>query len=220
MRTAHLVDLGRMPYEACADHQQRLAEAVAEGAAPDTLLLVEHPPVLTLGAAFRPENLLLDREEYARREIDVLPTGRGGDVTYHGPGQLVMYPVFDVSRFGKDLHKWLRDLEETMIVTLASFGLDGERFPPNTGAWTKGRKIAALGVKIRRWVSFHGLALNCDLDLAPFGLIVPCGIHGHGVTSLSQELGRQVTVEEAKPSVAEAFERVFDIRFIPMSEGI
>ncbi len=209
-----------MPYEACADHQQRLAEAVAEGAAPDTLLLVEHPPVLTLGAAFRPENLLLDREEYARREIDVLPTGRGGDVTYHGPGQLVMYPVFDVSRFGKDLHKWLRDLEETMIVTLASFGLDGERFPPNTGAWTKGRKIAALGVKIRRWVSFHGLALNCDLDLAPFGLIVPCGIHGHGVTSLSQELGRQVTVEEAKPSVAEAFERVFDIRFIPMSEGI
>jgi lipoate-protein ligase B len=212
MKTAHLVDLGRMPYAECAEYQQRLAEAVAEGREPDTLLFVEHPPVLTLGAAFHPENLLLTREEYARRGIQIHPTGRGGDVTYHGPGQLVIYPVFDVSRFGKDLHKWLRDLEETMILTLASFGLEGTRFPPNTGTWVNGRKIAALGVKIRRWVSIHGLALNCELDLTPFELIVPCGIHDHGVTSLSQELGRRVTVEEAKPRVAEAFERVFGIR--------
>ncbi len=136
-------------------------------------------------------------------------TDRGGDVTYHGPGQLVLYPVFDVARLGRDLHKFLRDLEEATIQLLDGFGLEGRRFPPHTGVWVKDRKIAAIGIKVRRWVSLHGIALNCENDLSPFDAIVPCGIQGYGVTSLSQELGRSVSVEEAKGAAIRAFETVF-----------
>ena len=125
-----VVDLGRMPYDPCVEMQRELVEAVIEGRKPSTLLLVEHDPVLTLGASFHEENLLLPIAEYERRGIQVVRTDRGGDVTYHGPGQLVIYPIFNLAEVGKDLHKWLRSLEETMIVTLAEFGLAGRRFPP------------------------------------------------------------------------------------------
>jgi lipoyl(octanoyl) transferase len=209
-----LLDLGRMPYAPAAARQRELLEEVAAGG-PETLVFVEHDPVLTLGANFHPENLLFSVEEYARRGIEVVKTDRGGDVTYHGPRQLVIYPIFDVARHGRDLHRWLRDLEETMIVTLRSFGLEGYRFPPHTGVWTKGCKVAAIGIKVRRWVSMHGIALNCDNDLSPFGTIVPCGIRDHGVTSLTNELGRPVTIEEAKPAVRSAFESVFKINLAP-----
>lgn len=200
-----------MEYRACTSLQERILESVSSGAAPDTLLFVEHDPVLTLGASFHEENLLLSAAEYEKRGIALERTGRGGDVTYHGPKQLVVYPIFDLSRHGKDLHKWLRDLEETVIGALAPFGLEGYRFPPNTGVWVRERKIAAIGVKVRRWVSMHGIALNCDNDLAPFGWIVPCGIRSHGVTSLSAELGREVGVSEAMPKMVAAFERVFGL---------
>lgn len=206
------IDLGVMPYAECAELQAELLERVASGDAEDTLIFVEHPAVLTLGANFHDENLLLPVEEYTRRGIEVHRTNRGGDVTYHGPGQLVVYPIFRLDRVGRDLHAWMRALEETMVVTLREFGLEGYRFPPNTGAWVNGRKIAAIGVKVRRWVSMHGIALNCDADLTPFGLIVPCGIRDHGVTSLTQELGRTVAVADAKPVVQRAFAEVLPAR--------
>jgi lipoate-protein ligase B len=141
-------------------------------------------------------------------------TDRGGDVTYHGPDQLVVYPVFDLRRHGKDLHKWMRDLEEAVIVAARTFGVVGEREPSvNTGVWSRGRKFAAIGVKVRKWVSLHGIAINCDNDLSPFGLIVPCGVRTHGVTSLSNEAGRRIKVEGARPVVQGAFEEVFGLRF-------
>lgn len=191
--------------------QTRIVRAVKEGALPPTLLFVEHDPVLTLGANFHAENLMLTAEEYRAIGIDVQVTDRGGDVTFHGPNQLVMYPIFDVSQLGKDLHRWLRDIEEAMIRVLAEFGLAGARFPPNTGVWVNGAKVAAIGIRISRWISMHGIALNCDNDLSPFGLIVPCGIRGHGVTSLSKEAGRRITIEDAKPIAARAFETVFGL---------
>jgi lipoate-protein ligase B len=202
-------DLGRMSYQECLAIQLSTLDDVLAGGE-DTLLFVEHDPVLTLGANFHEENLLLSLPEYAKRGIEVVRTDRGGDVTYHGPGQLVIYPIFDVAKRGRDLHRWLRDLEETMLVTLASMGLEGRRFPPHTGAWIGDKKVAAIGIKVKRWVSMHGIALNCSNDLGPFHLVIPCGIQGYGVTSLSVELGRAVDLPEAKTVVEAAFRQLFD----------
>lgn len=199
-----VLDLGRMAFGPCYELQLRHVEEVLAGGR-DRLLLVEHEPVLTLGANFHESNLLLPRDEYAALGIEVVPTDRGGDVTYHGPGQLVAYPVFSLERRGRDLHRWLRDLEEVVIQTLAGYGVAGRRFPPHTGVWVEDLKLCAIGIKVRRWVSFHGLALNCDIELSPFDLIVPCGIEGYGVSSLSQRVGRRVSVDEVKPRLIEAF---------------
>ncbi|HRI43725.1 MAG TPA: lipoyl(octanoyl) transferase LipB [Fimbriimonadaceae bacterium] len=206
--TFRVVDLGLQEYERAWQVQRETAEAVLEGD-PDTLLLVRHPRVLTLGANFHPENLLLPVESIEGIGVQVVQTDRGGDVTYHGPGQLVIYPIFDIERHGKDLHRWMRDLEETIIIALADFGLNGCRFPPHTGVWVGDRKVAAIGVKVRRWVNLHGIALNCASDLSDFELIVPCGIREYGVTSLSQELGREVEPDEAIAPVVRGFARVF-----------
>lgn len=202
-------DLGRMRYRPTAELQQELLEQVVEGSAQPTLLFVEHEPVLTLGANFHEENLPLQRREYLARGIEIESTNRGGDVTYHGPGQLVIYPIFPLDLVGRDLHRWMRDLEETMLRTLESFGIEGRRFPPHTGAWIGDKKVAAIGVKVRRWVSMHGIALNCDNDLEVFDSFVPCGIRGFGVTSLTEALGRQTGIEDVKPAVVRAFEAVF-----------
>lgn len=169
--------------------------------------------MLTLGSAFQKTNLLFTEEQYAEQGVAVVKTDRGGDVTFHGPKQLVIYPIFNVRNFGGDLHKWLRDLEEICIVALQEFGLEAHRFPPNTGVWTNGKKIAAIGIKVSRWVSLHGIALNCNNDLSPFNLIVPCGISEYGVTSLTKETGREVTMQEAIPHVVSSFEQVFNIQF-------
>lgn len=208
-REGWVVDLGRLGYRPVAELQAEVLTAVAEGRIPPTLLFVEHPPVLTLGASFHPENLLLAPQQYAAMGIEVEKTDRGGDVTYHGPGQRVAYPIFNVADLGRDLHKWLRDLEETVIRSLAHWGLDGYRFPPHTGVWVDGKKVCAIGIKVKRWVSMHGIALNCNNDLAPFGVIVPCGIRDYGVTSLSRLVGRDVGVAEATPVLADAFADVF-----------
>lgn len=209
------IDLGVMEYGACWEVQRARAQSVQEGLLPDTLLLVRHPPVLTLGASFHEENLLLSRGEYSARGIQIERTDRGGDVTYHGPGQLVIYPIFDLSRHGRDLHAWMRGLEETMIQVCATFGLSARRFPPHTGAWIGDRKVAAIGVKVRRWVNLHGIALNCSTDIGVFDLIVPCGIQGYGVTSISAELGQAVEPEQAITPTVRAFENVFGTRLAP-----
>jgi len=201
-------DWGRLGYQLALTRQLELVEAVQSGEA-DCLVLVEHDPVLTLGANFHAENLLLDSAEYEARGIDVMPTDRGGDVTYHGPGQLVMYPLFDLRRHGQDLHRWMRDLEETQLEILRQFGIEGRRFPPHTGAWVGDAKVSAIGVKVKRWVSMHGIAMNVESIPDAFADIVPCGIQGYGVTSLTTLLGRSVSLSEVKPIAIEAFRTVF-----------
>lgn len=197
--------LDRMEYEACFELQRQILEEVVEKKRPSTLLFVEHDPVLTLGANFHEENLLMPVAEYERRGIKVVRTDRGGDVTYHGPGQLVAYPIFDLSLLGKDLHRWLRALEESVMVTLRHWEIESGRNPVNTGVWVENRKICAMGIKVRRWVSMHGLALNCNIDLSPYGLFLPCGVRGdYGVTSISQVLGREVTCADVAPILAQS----------------
>ena len=206
-----------MGYEECHALQNFLLDKVASGVEPSTLLLVEHPPVFSLGAAFQPDNLLFPASYYEEKGIEVVPTDRGGDITFHGPRQIVAYPIFDLKQFGEDLHKWLRGLEEVVIRLMTNFDLDGYRFPPHTGVWVNGKKVCAIGIKVRRWVSKHGIALNCDNDLSPFDLIVPCGIKGFGVTSLSKEGGREIPMEEVKPLLVKSFEDVFEIDLAELS---
>lgn len=201
-----VLDLGHMEYEPCLNLQREILEDAVAKRRTSTLILVEHAPILTLGANFHEENLLFPVSEYERRGIQVLGTDRGGDVTFHGPGQLVAYPIFELEPFGKDLHRWLRAMEEVVIGALGHWELEATRNPVNTGVWIGNRKICAMGIKVRRWVSMHGLALNCDINLGPYDLFVPCGIRGdYGVTSISREVGRTVGVEEAKPVLIEQF---------------
>jgi len=199
-----VLDLGHMEYRAAWDEQLRI-HAEVEAGAPDSLILVEHPPVLTLGANFHEDNLLFSVADYERRGIAVHRTDRGGDVTYHGPGQLVGYPIFDLRRRGRDIHAWLRTIEEVVMDVCRGYGLEPRRFPPHTGVWLGDQKVCAIGVKIRRWISIHGLALNCGNTLDAFDLIVPCGIRDFGVTSLSQAVGRQVSLGEVKPRLIASF---------------
>lgn len=210
---ANILDLGNLGYSEAWEIQRDFQREVQLGERDDTLVFVEHPPVLTLGASFHPENLLFTEAEYESKGIITVRTDRGGDVTYHGPGQLVIYPIFDLQRYGKDLHLWLRNLEEAIIQVCQSYALLGIRSRVNTGVWLNDKKVAAIGIKVSKWVSIHGIALNCNNDLHPFEWIVPCGIQTHGVTSLSIEVGQVITVENAKPRVIESFESVFDLTF-------
>lgn len=188
-RTLSVRDLGTRPYGDALDVQRRLADdRLAGRLATDALLLVEHPPVVTLGRGTRESSLPLDPENLRRRGIEVFEVERGGDVTYHGPGQLVGYPIFDLREHREDLHWYLRQLEEVLIRAVATFGITAERNPGYTGVWTKGRKIASIGVHARQWVTWHGFALNVSTDLSPFDLIVPCGIPGVVMTSVTKEL--------------------------------
>ncbi len=166
------------------------------GRALDHLLLLEHDPVFTLGRSARQENVLFPAEALRERGFDVFETGRGGDVTYHGPGQVVGYPVIDLSPDRRDVHRYVRDLEEVMIRTCADYGVEAGRVEGLTGTWVGRDKIGAIGVRIARWVTSHGFAFNVATDLSAFDLIVPCGIRGRGVTSLERLLGRPVPIDE------------------------
>lgn len=202
--------LGRVPYAEALELQARMVEDRRRGAVPDTLLLLEHPHVITLGTASRPEHVLVGDEELRARSIERFETGRGGDVTYHGPGQLVGYPILDLKPDRKDLHRYLRDLEAVLVETAAAFGVPAFRTPGLTGVWTRGGKVAAIGVRVSSgWISSHGFALNVDTDLEFFGAIVPCGIADRAVTSLTREAGRPVTVDEVRPPLVHAFASVF-----------
>ncbi len=210
-----VLDLGTMGYQPAFELQRALHKARVEGRTPDTLLLLEHPPVITLGKAFHPEHLRFAREFYAQQGIEVCPTDRGGDVTCHNPGQLVGYPIFDVSAHGRDLHKFLRDLEEVLIRTLGDFGLKAHRKAGFTGAWVGDEKVAAIGIKVTKWVSMHGFALNVCNDLSLFHTIVPCGIADRGVTSISRLVGRTVSLDEVKPKIVHHTEQVFGLILSP-----
>ena len=184
------------------------------------LLFCEHPPVFTLGKSGKEENILLTKEELAEKGIAYYPTNRGGDITFHGPGQIVGYPILDLEKFYTDIGKYLRDLEEVIIRTIADYGIHGERSKGETGVWiepgTRGRerKICAMGVRCSRWVTMHGFALNVNTDLTYFDHIIPCGIADKKVTSLANEVGRTVPLAEVQQQIKKNFESVFGCRLV------
>ncbi|HVV06204.1 MAG TPA: lipoyl(octanoyl) transferase LipB [Puia sp.] len=188
------------------------------------LLFVEHPPVYTLGKSGHMENVLIDEDHMKKKGIDFFQTNRGGDITFHGPGQIVGYPILDLERFYTDIGKYLRNLEEVIILVLKTYSLRGDRSPGETGVWiepgVKGRerKICAIGVRCSRWITMHGFAFNVNTDLDYFGNIVPCGIQDKQVTSLEKELGRALPMEEVKEEVRRRFEEVFDVELKNPSE--
>ena len=210
LRPLHVRRLGRVRYADGLDLQARLVRERRAGAIPDTLLLLEHDPVFTLGRNARRENLLLSEEALHERGFDVFETGRGGDVTYHGPGQVVGYPILDLSPDRQDVHRYVRDLEEVMIRTCADYGVEAGRVAGLTGVWVGADKIGAIGVRISRWVTSHGFAYNVSTDLAAFDLIVPCGIRGRGVTSLALLLGREAPLAEVEDRLATHFAALFE----------
>lgn len=208
-------DLGGFRYQAAWDYQEKLLRAGVdqkmhnrkhpeEAQIPKNhLLFVEHPHVYTLGKSGSPENLLLNEAEMEERGIEYFKINRGGDITYHGPGQIVGYPIFDLEQFKPDIHLYLRNLEEACIKTLAEYGIEGGRIDGLTGVWldietADPRKILAIGVRCSRWITMHGFAFNVNTDLDYFGHIIPCGIDDKGVTSLAHELGRPLDIEEVK----------------------
>jgi len=198
--------LGTVPYRAACALQQRLVQERAARSIGDVLLLLEHPPTITLGRAARREHILASDETLASLGVDVIETDRGGDVTFHGPGQLVGYLILDLTNLRRDVGWYLRSLEQTLIAVCERLGIAARTFPPHTGVWVEDRKIAAIGIRVKRWVTSHGFALNVHDVSSWFRLIVPCGIIGCGVTSLEQELGltpepgyvRRVTADACK----------------------
>jgi lipoyl(octanoyl) transferase len=219
-RGAYVLDLGLVPYREAWDLQRALAGAVSQGAIPDTVVFLEHPPVVTLGRR-------ADHGEVhvpAGAEVDVVETDRGGKSTFHGPGQLVCYPILDLRRYGKDVKKYVRDLEEALIRTAASLGLEATRIEGLTGVWLQRppRKIASIGVHISRWVTTHGYALNVDLDPTPFTeWITACGLEDAAFTTVARELGRDITVDEVRPFAHDALAEVFglELEALPAEDG-
>ncbi len=207
---------GRVEYGRALDLQAELVRRRAAGAIPDQLLLLEHPHVVTLGSGARRDHVLASDAQLRERGIDLFHVGRGGDVTYHGPGQLVGYPILRLPPGRRDLHRFLRDLEEVLVRALAAFGVEAGRAEGLTGVWAGGRKIAAIGIRVSSgWVTSHGFALNVDPDLDYFANIVPCGIHDREVTSLARRVGRSVPMAEVEDAVVAAFAEVFAVSVAP-----
>ena len=212
MIDANLVNLGVVEYREALELQRTVAERVAEGSLPDTVLLLEHPPTITLGRRTEEGEVHVpDGADVAIVEVD-----RGGKSTYHAPGQLVCYPILDLARHGQDVKKYCRDLEEALIRTTAAFGVESTRIDGLTGVWLESppRKIASIGIHLKKWISTHGYALNVDLDPAPFTeWITACGLENAMFTSIARELGRSVTVDEVRPAAATALADVFGFAF-------
>jgi lipoyl(octanoyl) transferase len=219
-RPAYLLNLGLVRYVEAWDLQRSLAAAVSQGAIPDTVVLLEHPPVVTLGRRAEPGELHVPEGA----EVEIVETDRGGKSTYHGPGQLVCYPILDLTRHGEDVKRYCRDLEEALVQTVGAFGLAGERIDGLTGIWLQPppRKVASIGIHVAKWVTTHGYALNVDLDPAPFTQwITACGLEDTAFTTIARELARPVTVEEVRPYAVTALEEVFDLAFeeLPAEDG-
>ena len=226
-------DLGLIDYKACWDYQEELFKKTiqqkianrslsVEGqiATKNYLLFVEHPHVYTLGKSGDEKNLLLSQQQLSQNQTSYYKINRGGDITYHGPGQIVVYPILDLDNFFTDIHKYLRLLEETIILTLKDYNILGERSKGETGVWldvedvTKVRKICAMGVRCSRWVTMHGLAFNVNVDLNYFNNIIPCGIKNKAVTSLNKEVGRDVSMIEIKEKLKTNFCKLFESKLI------
>ena len=206
----YLLNLGVTPYMEAWDLQRSIAAAVSQGAIPDTVIMLEHPPVVTLGRRTAEEELHVPEGA----DVEVVETNRGGKSTFHGPGQLVCYPIFDLNRHGRDVKRFCRELEESVIRTAASFGVEATRIEGLTGVWLESppRKLCSIGVHISRWVTTHGYALNVDLDPAPFtDWITACGLEDAAFTTLARELGRPVDVDEVRPAASAALAEVFGL---------
>jgi lipoate-protein ligase B len=211
--------LGLLEYGKALEYQRAVAQArIAGTIEEDVLLLVEHPPVVTLGRSAKERHLLASPELLVARGVELFEVERGGDVTFHGPGQLVGYPIIDLKRHRRDLHWYLRQVEEALIQALDGFGIAGERQAGYTGVWTNNRKIASNGVHARDWVTWHGFALNVSTDLGYFDLIVPCGIPAVTMTSIDREVGKSVGLEPAADAVVSAFASVFSLSARPATE--
>ena len=237
-------DLGKMDYQSAWDYQEKLLQenvrlkaasyqfeteptelgekqlSVAASTTVHSLLFVEHPPVYTLGKSGDLSNVLISDEIRSEKGIAFFRTNRGGDITFHGPGQVVGYPIFDLEKFYTDIGKYLRNIEEVVIMTLKEYGIKGQRSQGETGVWLdpdipgRERKICAIGVRTSRWITMHGFALNVNTDLDYFNFIVPCGISNKQVTSIKKELGREIDMEEVKEKLKRSFEVVFGIEFV------
>ncbi|MCB0481539.1 MAG: lipoyl(octanoyl) transferase LipB [Flavobacteriales bacterium] len=233
MNAVLIEDLGLIDYKACWDYQEGINQKIVAVKSelrkhPESgieipahrLLFCEHPLVFTLGKSGNESNLLLNDAELEEGNFSYYKINRGGDITHHGPGQLVMYPIFDLEQFFTDIHKFLRFLEEAVILTLAEFGIIAGRFPSYTGVWidaehpTKARKICAMGIRCSRWVTMHGIALNVNNDLSPFDHIIPCGIDDKSVTSMARELGEDVPIELVKSRLSHQMEHIFQFKAI------
>lgn len=210
-RDIQIQRLGRVSYADSLELQKRLVEQRKAGAIPDQLLLLEHPPVITLGVKTRSDrsHITATAEVLEREGVEVFETGRGGDVTYHGPGQLVGYPILDLKPDRCDVHRYVRDLEEVLIRTATAFDIEAARIPGLTGVWVGDRKLAAIGVRIARWVTSHGFALNVSTNLSHFRLIVPCGLEDKGVTSIAELASTPVAMADVEAAVIRAFRYVF-----------
>jgi lipoyl(octanoyl) transferase len=214
MRICETRYLGLMPYAEAHELQQQLVEKRKRDEIPDQFLLLEHPHVITLGRAANGANVLIDDEARARFGVELCETGRGGDVTYHGPGQLVGYPIIKLAPDRCDIRRYVRDLEEVLIRTAADFGIGAGRIEGWTGVWAGNEKLAAIGVRISRWVTMHGFALNITTDLNYFRLIVPCGIRNHGVTSLAKILGKEVELGAVTQQLNRRLGEVFNRQMV------
>jgi len=208
--------LGLIDYEEAYDLQKRFWAEKTAGKEDDTLLLLEHKPTLTLGKSGKLKNLLIERDELADKKIPLYFTDRGGDITYHGPGQLVAYPIVDLRKRGKDIHRYISNLQEAVIGTLADFSIVGEKDQKHVGVWVGKDKVCAIGVAVHQWITMHGLALNVDPDLNSFSLITPCGIVGRGVTSMAKLGESAPSMEEVTIRFIAHFSRVFSL---PMEPG-
>ena len=213
--------LGRVPYGEALELQRHIARDRITGAlAQDVLLLVEHPPVVTLGRASKEKHLIASPAFLESKGVELFEVERGGDVTFHGPGQLVGYPIIDLKRHRQDLHWYLRKIEEALINTLADYDIPAERNTSFTGVWTRGKKIASIGVHARDWVTWHGFALNVTTDLSYFELIVPCGIDGVVMTSIARELGLEnVSAQDVRDRVSAKFAEAFDLTAVVTSHS-
>ncbi len=230
MRNVQLIDLGLKDYKETWNYQEELFQNIVDikidnrknnttNKTPNYFIYVEHPHVYTLGKSGDLSNLLLNEEQLAEKGATFYKINRGGDITYHGPGQLVGYPIIDLDNFFTDIHKYLRFLEEVIIKTLAEYGIASERSEGETGVWLGvgtpfARKICALGVRTSRWVTMHGFALNVNANLGYFDNIIPCGIKGKAVTSMEAELGKQIPMEEVKEKILKHFTDLFEATFV------
>lgn len=213
MNVVTVYKLGRVHYKQALDLQLAILNNIKCRKARDTLLLLEHPPTFTIGRVGRTENLLKNQEELAKKGIHFEIVGRGGDITYHGPGQLVGYPIMDLSHYKQDVHLFLRNTEEMIIDALSNFNIAAERKRGYTGVWVRDEKIASIGIGVKKWITYHGFALNVNTDLSYFDMIVPCGIPDVRITSIKKELGNREDIEisEVENSIIRAFARVFKI---------
>jgi lipoyl(octanoyl) transferase len=220
MKTCELRNLHLVTYENGLRLQQKLVEMRQAGELPDQFLLLEHPPVITLGRGGKLDNLLASDDALRSERVRFFDTTRGGDITYHGPGQLVGYPILHLGEGNRDVRKYVTNLEEVLIRTVAEYGISAARVDGKRGIWVGNEKIAAIGVRIARWVTSHGFALNVNTKLDHFRFITPCGLHGTGVTSIERLLGRAVAMSEVREIVAAKFAEVFDRELVPRGDTI